>query len=62
MARRDALERGGDPRAVGSGAPVDLPADAPDGQCRYLKTAVNGLLVASIYAPNGNPQPGPKFD
>jgi exodeoxyribonuclease-3 len=23
---------------------------------------VNGILVACIYAPNGNPQPGPKFD
>jgi len=48
------------------GAPVvtrmDLPGDAADGQCRYLEAAVNGLLVASIYAPNGNPQPGPKFD
>jgi exodeoxyribonuclease-3 len=41
---------------------VELPGDVPDGQCRYLETAVNGVLVASIYAPNGNPQPGPKFD
>jgi exodeoxyribonuclease III len=41
---------------------VDLPGDASDGQCRYLEAAVNGVLVASIYAPNGNPQPGPKFD
>jgi exodeoxyribonuclease-3 len=41
---------------------LELPGDAPDGQCRYLEAAVNGLLVASIYAPNGNPQPGPKFD
>jgi exodeoxyribonuclease III len=41
---------------------VDLPGDAPDGQCRYLEAAVNGVLVASIYAPNGNPQPGPKFN
>jgi exodeoxyribonuclease-3 len=22
---------------------------------------VNGVLIASIYLPNGNPQPGPKF-
>jgi hypothetical protein len=28
----------------------------------YLEATVNGVLVASIYAPNGNPQPGPKFD
>ena len=40
---------------------MDLPGDAADG-CRYLEAAVNGVLVASIYAPNGNPQPGPKFD
>ena len=37
----------------------DLPGDAADGQCRYLEAAVNGVLVASIYAPNGDPQPGP---
>ena len=41
---------------------LDLPGDAADGQCRYLEAAINGVLVASIYAPNGNPQPGPKFD
>jgi exodeoxyribonuclease III len=41
---------------------VDLPGDAADEQCRYLEAAVNGVIVASIYAPNGNPQPGPKFD
>ena len=41
---------------------MDLPGGDPDGQCRYLEAAVNGVLVASIYAPNGNPQPGPKFD
>jgi exodeoxyribonuclease III len=41
---------------------TDLPGDASDGQCRYLEAAVNGVLFASIYAPNGNPQPGPKFE
>ena len=41
---------------------MDLPGDPADRQCRYLEAAVNGLLVASIYAPNGNPQPGPNFD
>jgi exodeoxyribonuclease-3 len=41
---------------------TDLPGDDSDRQCRYLEAAVNGVLVASIYAPNGNPQPGPKFD
>ena len=39
-----------------------LPGDAADTQSRYLEAAVNGVLIASIYAPNGNPQPGPKFD
>ena len=38
-----------------------LPGDAADTQSRYLEAAVNGVLVASLYAPNGNPQPGPKF-
>jgi exodeoxyribonuclease III len=41
---------------------LDLPGDAADGQCRYLEAAIKGVLVASVYAPNGNPQPGPKFD
>jgi len=41
---------------------MELPGDTPDRQCRYLEAAVNGVLVASIYAPDGNPQPGPKFD
>jgi exodeoxyribonuclease III len=41
---------------------ADLPGDISDEQCRYLEAAVNGVLVASIYAPNGNPQPGPKFE
>jgi exodeoxyribonuclease-3 len=39
-----------------------LPGDANDMQSRYIEAAVRGILVASIYLPNGNPQPGPKFD
>ncbi len=39
-----------------------LPGDPADSQARYLEAAVNGVLVASIYLPNGNPNPGPKFD
>ena len=39
-----------------------LPGDPADPQSRYLEAAVDGVLVASIYLPNGNPQPGPKFD
>ena len=39
-----------------------LPGDPQDTQARYIEAAVNGVLIASLYAPNGNPQPGPKFD
>ena len=39
-----------------------LPGDPADDQARYIEAAVEGVLVASIYLPNGNPQPGPKFD
>jgi exodeoxyribonuclease III len=39
----------------------ELPGDPADAQSRYIEAAVNGVVVASLYAPNGNPQPGPKF-
>ena len=39
-----------------------LPGDPKDRQARYIEAAVNGVLIASIYLPNGNPQPGPKFE
>jgi len=39
-----------------------LPGDADDNQARYIEAAVAGVLVGCLYAPNGNPQPGPKFD
>lgn len=39
----------------------ELPGDADDREARYIEAAVNGVLIASLYAPNGNPQPGPKF-
>ncbi len=38
-----------------------LPGNAEDCQARYIEAAVNGVLIASLYLPNGNPQPGPKF-
>ena len=38
-----------------------LPGDAADTQARYVEAAIGGVLFASIYLPNGNPQPGPKF-
>lgn len=39
-----------------------LPGEPEDEQSRYIEAEVNGVVVASIYLPNGNPQPGPKFD
>jgi exodeoxyribonuclease-3 len=39
-----------------------LPGDANDREARYIEAAVRGIVVTSIYLPNGNPQPGPKFD
>ena len=39
-----------------------LPGDPKDVQARYLEAAVRGVVIACVYAPNGNPQPGPKFD
>jgi exodeoxyribonuclease-3 len=38
-----------------------LPGDPSDKQARYIEAAVNGVLIACLYLPNGNPQPGPKF-
>jgi exodeoxyribonuclease-3 len=39
----------------------NLPGNPEDLQARYIEAAVNGILFTSIYLPNGNPQPGPKF-
>jgi exodeoxyribonuclease III len=39
-----------------------LPNDPDETHSRYIEAEVAGLVVASIYLPNGNPQPGPKFD
>ena len=39
-----------------------LPGNPEDRQARYIEAAVNGVLITSLYLPNGNPQPGPKFD
>jgi exodeoxyribonuclease-3 len=41
---------------------ASLPGNADDHQARYIEAAVNGVLVTSLYLPNGNPQPGPKFN
>ncbi len=39
-----------------------LPGDRNDHEARYIEAAVSGIVIACIYLPNGNPQPGPKFD
>lgn len=39
-----------------------LPGDPDDTHSRYIEAAVKGVIVACLYLPNGNPQPGPKFD
>lgn len=40
----------------------ELPGDPSDDHSRYLEAAVEGVVVVCLYLPNGNPQPGPKFD
>ncbi len=39
-----------------------LAGEPEDEHSRYLECEVAGLVVASLYLPNGNPRPGPKFD
>ena len=48
------------------GEPVEtrraLPDDPNLDQSRYIEAAICGILVGNMYAPNGNPRQGPKFD
>lgn len=39
-----------------------LPGDPDDEQSRYIEAVYQGVLIACLYLPNGNPAPGPKFD
>jgi exodeoxyribonuclease-3 len=39
-----------------------LPGDPTDEHSRYIEATVHGVIVGCLYLPNGNPQPGPKFD
>ena len=39
-----------------------MPGDDEDEQARYMEATIDGVRVATIYLPNGNPAPGPKFD
>ena len=52
------LARGMEPLEICRG----LPNDPDENQSRYLQAAVHGVIVGCVYLPNGNPQPGPKFD
>lgn len=52
------LARGAEPVETRRG----LAGDPEDAQSRYIEAAVGGVVIASLYAPNGNPRPGPKFD
>lgn len=52
------LARGEKPVEVKKG----LDGEPEDEHSRYIEADVMGVRVASIYLPNGNPQPGPKFD
>jgi exodeoxyribonuclease III len=46
--------------------PVEARRGLPDGDAdthsRYIEATVNGIRIGCLYLPNGNPQPGPKFD
>ena len=39
-----------------------LPGDPADEQARLIECTFRGVHVVNLYLPNGNPQPGPKFD
>jgi exodeoxyribonuclease-3 len=52
------LSRVGDPVETRNA----LPGDPNLEQSRYIEAAVCGILIGNMYAPNGNPKPGPKFD
>src|SRR5690606_9678186 len=52
------LSRGDAPLEIRRG----LSGEPDDSHSRYLEAAAHGVIVACLYLPNGNPQPGPKFD
>lgn len=52
------LARGADPLLRRRG----LEGAGDDEQSRYIEAEVAGVVIASLYLPNGNPVPGPKFD
>ena len=52
------LAKGMQPQVMQRG----LPGDPQDEQSRYIEARVDDILIGCLYLPNGNPQPGPKFD
>lgn len=52
------LAKGEAPEEIGRG----LAGDPADEQSRFIEARVNGIHIACLYLPNGNPVPGPKFD
>jgi exodeoxyribonuclease-3 len=52
------LSRDSEPLEIRRG----LPGNEKDSHSRYLEAAVQGVIVGCLYLPNGNPQPGPKFE
>ncbi|WP_379548650.1 exodeoxyribonuclease III [Qipengyuania sp. DSG2-2] len=56
------LADGVEPVETMRGLPLLSDDDEADEQSRYLEAEVNGVRIANLYLPNGNPQPGPKFD
>ena len=52
------LAKGATPSEVTRG----LEGEPEDEHSRYIEADVNGVRIASIYLPNGNPVPGPKFE
>jgi exodeoxyribonuclease III len=52
------LAKGTQPKEIRRG----LPGDPDDTHSRYIEAAVHDVIVGCLYLPNGNPQPGPKFD
>jgi exodeoxyribonuclease-3 len=52
------LAKGAQPQEIRRG----LPGDPDDTHSRYIEAYVHGIVVGCLYLPNGNPQPGPKFD
>lgn len=39
-----------------------LEGEDDDLHSRYIEGFINGIVIACLYLPNGNPWPGPKFD